>query len=215
MAVAEHVQEQRILLRNISWETFEQLLEARGEARSPRYTYYRGELEVTSPILAEHGESDDNARFLVHILLSEWAIDVRGFGPLTLRREGIRGSVEPDGSFYIQSEERIRGRVLLDLGVDPPPDLVIEVEMTNPLLPKFPIYAQLGVPELWRYRRRRIEIYVLEGDRYVLSTQSSLLRGVTADALSELLTAKGSMGSTAWERRVREWARGLRGDATT
>ncbi|MDQ3854832.1 MAG: Uma2 family endonuclease, partial [Chloroflexota bacterium] len=186
MTTAQAAQEARVVLRNVSWETYERLLAER-EDSTPRFTYYRGELELMSPLLPEHEEHADNLRVIVRVLAEELGVGVRGFGSMTLRREDLQGGLEPDGCFYIASEPRIRGKTRPDLRFDPPPDLTIEVDITNPSLDKLPVYVRLGVPELWRHDGRRLTILVLTGDRYLESVESHALRGATADDISDLL----------------------------
>ena len=128
---------------------------------------------------------------------------------MTLKREDIEAGVEPDSSFYIGIEPLIRGKEEVDLSTDPPPDLVIEVDITNSSLDKLPVYARFGVPEVWRYAGGKLEIRVLVGGRYAESAESLVLPGVRADELTRLLEESGRTGSVAWARRVREWARGL------
>ncbi len=211
MATLQDAQEQRILLRNVAWDTYERLLVEREENSAPRFTYDQGVLEIMSPLLSEHEQYGDDIRFLVRILAEELSIPVKGFGSMTLRREDIQGGLEPDACFYFQNVGRILGKRRLDLQVDPPPDLAVEVDITNPSLDKLSIYARLGVPEVWRYDARRVTIHTLEGDRYTESLDSRVLHGVTADALTILMEESKASESTAWARRVREWALRLGG----
>ena len=78
--------------------------------------------------------------------------------------------------------------------------------MTSPSLDKFPIFAALGVPEIWRCEEMRVTIFKLDAGQYVVSETSLMLVGVTGDILSQLLEASRAMKRTAWLRRVREWA---------
>ncbi len=201
--------EQRVVLRRASWETYERLLAERGDDRMPIYAYDRGRLEILAPLLPEHEQLRFNTELVVSALAEEWGLDIAGFGSTTLRREDLEAGVEPDACFYIQSEPLVRGRRGPDLSVDPPPDLAIEIDVTSASLDKLPIYARLGVSEVWRYVRQRFEIWVLEGDAYRKSEESRVLPGVTAEALTDLLERRRGLGSTGWLRRVREWARGL------
>lgn len=166
MAIAEEVaREHRIVLSAVEWETYEQLLAGRRDGRSPRFTYDAGWLEIVSPIPAEHGEYTSNLEFLVRVLSGELGLQLRGFGPMTLRRRDIKGGLEPMACFYLGELERIRGKKRPNLQTDPPPDLAIEVDITHPSLDKLPIYARFGMPEVWRYDGTTIEIDVLIGGR--------------------------------------------------
>jgi Uma2 family endonuclease len=210
MATTQIPFEQRIVLPNVGWDTYERLLEGR-EGRAPRFTYDRGALEVVSPLLPEHEELSGNLRFVVRVLAEELGISIRDFGSMTLRREDLQGGLEPDGCFYIQNEPSIRAKARPDLRLDPPPDLAIEVDITHPSLDKLPVYARFGVPELWRYAGRALTIFSLEAGGYVERAESRVLAGVTARDLAGLLEASGRPDPAAWVRRVREWERGLAG----
>ena len=135
-------------------------------------------------------------------------VNAYGVGSTTYRRGDIGRGFEPDASFYIRNEERIRGKPRIDLSVDPPPDLVIEVDITSPSLDKFPIYARLGVHEVWRYDGTRATIFLLEEGEYVEAGESVALPSLTSDVLTLFVEESTSLGSTDWLRRVREWARG-------
>jgi Uma2 family endonuclease len=198
--------EQRILLRNISWETYERLLEERGDSRVPRLAYDRGELEIMSPS-SEHESIAYFIALLVAVLAEERRVNAYGVGSTTYKRGDVGRGFEPDASFYIENEERVRGKPRIDLYVDPPPDLVVEVDITSPSLDKIPIYARLGVHEVWRYDGARASIWVLEDGEYVEAGESVALPLLTGDVLTRFIQESTSLGSTDWLRRVREWVR--------
>lgn len=120
MATEQIEQEQRVLLRHATWETYERVLAERGEDRSPRFTYDRGRLEIVSPLLPEHGYYSYNIEFLVGVLADELDMDITGYGPMTLKREDIEAGAEPDACFYIRNPDRVRGKRRIDLHIDPP-----------------------------------------------------------------------------------------------
>ena len=198
--------ENRIILHNTSWETYERLLDERGDSRVPRLAYDRGELEIMSPS-SEHESVAYFAALLVAILAEEMRINAYGVGSTTYKRGDFGRGFEPDASFYIQNEELTRGKPRIDLYVDPPPDLVVEVDITSPSLDKFPIYARLGVHEVWRYDGARATIFVLEAGEYVEAGESAAMPPLTAGVLARFIEESASLGSTSWMRRVREWAR--------
>jgi Uma2 family endonuclease len=143
----------------------------------------------------------------VEVIAEEMNINVRGLGSTTFRREDLQRGFEPDACFYVQSATRIRGKTELDLTIDPPPDVVIEVDLTNPSLPKFPIFAQLGVPEVWRYDGRQWEIFRLIGQEYVEQVRSTAFLALTAEVLTNMLAESRSLERLAWLQRVRTWVR--------
>ena len=199
--------EHRIILHNTSWETYERLLDERGDSRVPRLAYDRGDLEIMSPS-SEHESAGYFLALLVAVLAEEMRLDAYGAGSTTYGRGDIGRGFEPDASFYIRNEERIRGKPRIDLPVDPPPDLIIEVDITSPSLDKHPIYAHLGVHEVWRYDGTRATIFLLEEGDYVEAGESVALPPLTSDVLTHFVEESTSLGSTDWLRRVREWARG-------
>ena len=198
--------EQKVILHNVSWETYERLMEERGESRVPRFAYDLGELEIMSP-QAEHESISHVAALLVEVLAEEVGLDVYGLGSTTFKREDIERGFEPDQCFYVENWEFIRGKARLDLTIDPPPELVVEVDITNPSLNKLPIYARFGVPEVWRYDGERISIYGLRDARYVELAKSIALPIPTSAALSKFVSDGLTVQRRAWMRQVREWAR--------
>ena len=210
LAIGEHMShaqtEQRVIVRFVSWTTYEHLLADLSNQSSTRLTYDRGLLEIMCP-LPEHEEWNRTIALLVEVLAEEMHIDVRNFGSTTFRRADLARGFEPDSCFYIQHEADISGKSTIDLTVDPPPDLVIEVDVTSGSLDKFPIYAQVGVPEVWRYDGQRLRISILTVERYVESETSLALPLLTGPRLSDTLAQSKTMRRTALLRSFRTWVR--------
>lgn len=198
--------EQRVLLHDIGWETYEHLLADNESNSAPRLAYDRGELEIMSPS-PEHEKFNRRIAQLVLAVAEEMGIEAEDFGSTTFRRRDLERGFEPDSCFYIQSEERIRGKNRIDLTVDPPPDLVIEIDLTNPSFNKLPVYAQMGVPEVWRYDGQRMTILVLEDSDYAETTESLALQPVTGSVLGDFVEKTKTTKRTDWLRTVRQWAR--------
>jgi Uma2 family endonuclease len=137
------------------------------------------------------------------------AINTRSFGSTTFQREDLQRGFEPDGCFYIQSVVLIAGKTELDLAEDPPPDLVIEVDLSHPSLPKFPIFAHLGIPEVWRWDRTGLHIFCLMHGQYVERPASTALPGVPATGITEFLNESHTLDRLSWLRRVRTWVHTL------
>jgi Uma2 family endonuclease len=201
--------EQRIVLENITWGVYESLLAAHRDRSVPRFTYDRGNLEIMSPS-PEHERLKHVVALFVEVVAEEISINVEGFGSTTFRREDLQRGFEPDACFYVQHAGRIRGKTELDLTVDPPPDVVIEIDLTSPSLAKFPIFAQLGVPEVWRYDGRRWQIFHRAGAAYIEQAESIALPGLTAKVLTSLLEASRALERLEWLRRLRSWVRETR-----
>lgn len=209
MATVLSAPEQRIVLRCVSWETYESLLADHLDCSSPRFTYDRGVLEIVSPS-TKHERVNRNLSLFVEVLAEEMNLDVDNLGSTTFRRADLERGFEPDSCFYIQSAERIRGKEKIDLTVDPPPDLVIEIDITSESLNKLPIYAKLGVPEVWRYESKRLVILKLEGESYAESGESLALPGVTSAVIFSFIEDSKSLKRLAWLKKLRAWARGIK-----
>jgi Uma2 family endonuclease len=195
--------ENRVILHNTSWETYERLKVERGESRVPRFAFDRGELEIMSPS-SEHESVAYFSALLVAALAEEMRLDAYGVGSTTYNRGDLGRGFESDASFYIRNEARIRGKRRIDLDFDPPPDLVIEVDITSPSLDRFSIYAHFGVPEIWRYDGERVMIYELRDDEYVGIAASIALPRLTSATLTRFVEDGLRMRRTVWLKRVRE-----------
>ena len=199
--------EARVILHNISWSLYEQLLAAHEEKSSPHFVYDRGELEITV-LSYEHEELNRLLDNCIALIAMEWNIEYRDAGSTTFKREDLERGFEPDSCFYVQHAEQIVGKKRLDLTVDPPPDLVIEIDITHSSLDKLSIFAAVGVPEVWRYDGERVRILALVDDSYVEREQSLAFPALRSAHLVELLAASQQMPRTAWLRHVRAWAQG-------
>lgn len=208
--VATAAAEQRIVLRNVSWETYERLLAELHECSSPRLTFDRGTLEIMSPS-EDHEEANRILASLLDVIIEELDLDARTLGSTTFRRQDLDRGFEPDSCFYIQNVARVKGKRKIDLRTDPPPDLVIEVDISSSSLDKLPIYGQLGVPEAWRYDGESLTIHVLSSGAYRESDSSLAFPFLSASRLTEFLEAAATQKRSRWLRSVREWLRANRG----
>lgn len=132
-----------ILRHNVSWQEFEAIL-AEMEASCARLAYDRGTLEVMTP-LSEHEAYKEILGDLIKDLADELGLNYESFSSTTWKRQDLLAGAEPDNCFYIQNERFVQGRLDIDLANDPPPDLVLEIDITNKSLDKQPIYARVGV----------------------------------------------------------------------
>ncbi len=202
--VASPAVEQRVLL-NASWETYERLLAEHPDVAGPRFTYNEGVLEIMV-LSAAHEEPNRTLAALVEALAEEFDLDLRCLGSTTFKREELRKGFEPDSAFYIRRAPAFQGRDI-DPAVDPPPDLVIEVDVSRSSLARFPIFAAFGVPEVWRYDGSRVSIWRLEAGRYAEAESSAVLPPLTRSVATQFLEESRAMRRPEWVRRVREWAR--------
>jgi Uma2 family endonuclease len=204
MPAASH---QHLILQDVDWKTYRRLLNLFAERPSIRLTYDRGTLEIMSP-LHEH-ESD--GRFLGRLavtLTEELGLPVKAGGSTTFRRRRRRRGLEPDDCYWIASEPRVRGKRQIDLRVDPPPDLAIEVDVASSSLDRMSIYAALGVPEVWRLDEHGLTFHVLGSDgRYAESPVSRAFPMVTPADLSGFLALRSQLDENAVVQKVRAWIR--------
>lgn len=154
----------KVVLKDINWQKFEQIIEELGEHRSARIAYEYGVLEIMVPLL-EHEVDKVFITNFIEILLEELEIDFYPLGSTTFKNELMKHGIEPDDCFYIQNEAAVRGKNRLDLTVVPPPDLALEIDVTSRTHPQ--IYQALGVPELWRFEKGKLQINVLREGEYV------------------------------------------------
>lgn len=201
-----------VVLHGVSWETYERLLAEHQDSSGTHFTYDQGRLEIMV-LSGKHEAVKHTLAVLVEVLAEELNIDVYGFGSTTFRRADLARGFEPDACFYIQHEALVRGKEELDLTIDPPPDLIIEIDITSPSLNKFPLFAALGIPEVWRYDGAQMSIFKLEDEGYQERAESTVLPKVTSEVLSRFIAEDKQFKRTTWLRRVREWARhGAKGE---
>jgi Uma2 family endonuclease len=198
--------EQRIVLHNIPWDIYESILLVHRDRSVPRFTYDRGDLEIMSPS-AEHEQLKEKMALFVNIVAEEMGINVEGFGSTTFRRQDLDRGFEPDTCFYIENLARVRGKKELDLRLDPPPDLLIEIDITSSSLDKLSIMAEARVPEVWLYDRKGWRILRLQGTEFMEEPESAALPGLTTEAITRLIEDSRTLEPIAWMRAVRQWVR--------
>src|SRR5215510_2863077 len=204
---------QRVILHGVSWETYERLLADFQDSHSAHFAYDRGALEIMVLSL-KHEIFNRTLATLVEIVAEEMQGDVINAGSTTFKRADLRRGFEPDSCFYIHNAERVRSKDEIDLTVDPPPDLVVEIDITSPSLNKFPIFAAMGIPEVWRYDGEGVTIFKLEKEEYSIQEASGVFPGLTSPVIKRFLE-DSQMKRSAWVRSVREWAGKLEIDSVT
>lgn len=163
--------QQHMVLHGVSWGLYEHLLDEIGD-RPIRVTFDNGSLEIMAPLPLHERWKKYIAR-MIELLCVELDIEIDTLGSTTFRREDLAKGLEPDECYYVQHADQIRGKKVLDLTIDPPPDLAVEVEITRRSVPRQPIYAALGVPELWTFGGRRLLVRQLGPDQAYHPTNSS------------------------------------------
>jgi Uma2 family endonuclease len=163
-----------VVLHDVSWEDYERLLAMRGDHSAPRISYLEGEVEIMSP-----SRDHELIKSYIGRLLEAWCFD-RGIeftpvGSWTIKKKAKRRGAEPDECYIFGTEKRER------------PHLAVEVEWTHGGIDKLAIYEQLGVDEVWYWRKGIIEIYVLSDRKLVPAERSGLLPDLDLELLASML----------------------------
>ncbi|MBG1271905.1 Uma2 family endonuclease [Nostoc sp. WHI] len=207
MLVKSTPAEQRTVLHNISWETFEALLKDTGEDRGSRFAYDCGVLEIMTPLFEHENPKIQFDRF-IFALAVELKIKIRSAGSTTLKRQPITKGIEPDSCYYIQNEPLIRGKQELDLRIDPAPDLAVEIDITSSSINKFNIYAALGVGELWRYNGEVLKFYQLVESQYVEIKFSIAFPLISVSDMNRFIQQSKTMDEIDLVQSFIAWVRG-------
>jgi Uma2 family endonuclease len=194
----------RVIFKDVSWQEFEAILEELGDRRASRLAYSRGTLEIRMP-LPKHEKAKAIIGDLVKILLEETETDCENFASSTFKRKDMSQGIEPDDCFYIQNYAQMIGKDRVDLSIDPPPDLAIEVDVTSRT--QLDAYQALGVPELWRYEDGRLRIDVLVNGEYVESEISPTFPNFPVPMMVQFIEQSLSAGRSSTLRAFRKWVR--------
>lgn len=194
-----------VVLSNISWQTYQAMLADIGDRNSVRLVYDRGVLEIRMPSDVHEAINRLLAR-IVGVLAEELDLPLKEFGSVTLSCSDINKGAEPDSSFYVQNADRIQGN-RINISIDPPPDLIIEVDITNSSARSFAVYQQLGISEIWRYTKDSVKIFQLQDRNYVECEFSAIFTMISGDILGHFLQMSSTENSTQIVRNVRQWLR--------
>ena len=197
---------EHVYLPGVSYDTYESLVTEIEDRRRLRITYHQGRMEIMSP-LQDHERPKKLIGQMIEVITEELGIPRLSCGSTTFKDKLLDCGLEPDECYYFQHEAEVRGRTI-KLRVDPPPDLVVEVDVTTSVIDRFPIYAALGFPEIWQYVDGQIIVHVLqESSVYATATQSLALPMVSVEKLVEHLERCYEIDETTWIRSFRQWVR--------
>jgi Uma2 family endonuclease len=196
--------EKRVTLRNITWQGYQAILHALPEVRAARLTYDCGMLEITVPS-ETHEFSGRLIELFIRILVVEMGLKLKTMGSTTLDREDLNRGAEPDNAYYIQNQPRVAGRKV-DLTQDPPPDLIVEVDITNTDIDKNLLYASMGVPEFWRFDGQVWLIFQHQHATYQEVTHSPTFPWIEKEDLYRFLK-QAQVDEVDAEVTFRQWVR--------
>ena len=209
MATIEQVAvtgEDRIVLSGISWELYEQLRDNE-ENWHVHMAYNEGTLELMSPS-SDHEAISRLIGRMIESFTEDLSIPCRSLKSTTWKRRDLVKGLEADECYYILNHHRVNKRRTVDLSLDPPPDLVIETEVSRSVVQKLQIYAALGVPEIWRWRTSGLTAYSLEkSGKYVEREFSLNLPMLRVKDLEPFLEFEIAADESAWIRGFRAWVR--------
>jgi Uma2 family endonuclease len=198
--------DQRVVFHDVPWQTYVGLLNARGEGLV-RLTFHRGVLEIMtlSKLHEILSEVLDN---LVKVLVKEYGLEVQSVGSMTMHAEELQSGAEADKAYYIRHEEVVRDREEYDPAIDPPPDLAVEVDLSSSSSRRMLVFAELGIPEVWRYDGERLDFRSLGQDgKYHAIERSIAFPGLSAADLESFVHRRGTMGEIALDEELAKWVR--------
>ncbi|MGD2179565.1 Uma2 family endonuclease [Lusitaniella coriacea] len=195
----------KVNLQDVTWQEFEEILRELGEHRSARVAYNRGLLEIMTPLPGHEADKLFITNF-IEILLEELDIDFYPLGSTTFKNELMHQGIEPDNCFYIKHEAAVRGKNCLDLTMDPPPDLALEIEVTSRTHRS--IYQTLGVPELWCFEKGKLQINTLQEEKYIeVKNSPTSPKFPLVDAIPLYLSRVKAEGRNRTMKAFRVWVR--------
>jgi Uma2 family endonuclease len=199
-------EQQRFVLRGVDWETYRQIRDAL-TGRHVRLTYDRGSLEFMTISRAHALISRLIFQFIV-VLTQELGLPRSSCGDMTCDREDLDRGLEPDEGFYFENAHLIREKDKIDLTVDPPPDLTVEVDLRRSPKSRMGIYAALGVPEVWRFDGETLRIHQRGADgQYVVVEHSPHFSFVTGSDIVRFVQQRTQLDEDALIQLFREWVR--------
>jgi Uma2 family endonuclease len=193
-------------LQNVDWDEYEHLLTQMDSHPGHRLSYDCGRLIIVSPS-SEHEQYKEFAHILIFILSEEMELVIETAGATTFKSKLLKKGLEPDTCVYVQNAAHVIGKRGIKLGVDPPPDVAVEVDMSNDSIDKLPIYASMGVPEIWRYDGKAAHFYKLAGESYEVMPESIAFPGFTAQDFAHYLERSIIEGQTAAAKAFRRMLR--------
>ena len=198
------VTEQRVTLHGITWQGYQDILQALSDNRSSRLTFDCGVLEITVPSQL-HEFSGRLIELFIRILVVELGLKLKTLGSTTLDRSDLDRGAEPDNAYYIQNYFRVIGKAI-DLAQDPPPDLVVEIDISNSDIDKNRLYASMGVPEFWRFDGNVWQILKLSDSGYVEVSHSPTFDWIEKEDLYRFLE-QARIDEVEAETDFRAWVR--------
>ncbi len=183
--------DQRVYFHGVTWDDYDRLVALRGESATPRLTFLKGELEIMTPSTHHEGVKTKWAR-LLEAWSEEAGIDLEGVGSWTIRNKRKKLGLEPDECYFVGGPKRGAAA----------PDIALEVIWTSGGIDKLAVYAGLGVPEVWMWKKGRITFHVLRGDAYEAAARSELLPQLDPGLIAALVDEESSQAEAVRSLRA-------------
>lgn len=199
---AVELPESRIVMYDVAWSTYVELADQR-RGSVPRMTYDEGTLEWMSPKRLHENIGRTIGR-LIEVYSEEKEIEVISLASTTVRRADLKKGYEADESYYVTHASQMLEKEELEFEVDPVPDLVIEVEITRSAIHKLKLFAQMGIPEVWRHNGKELEMLRLVDGKYQAIQSSVELPGLRQELIETALASRAKTGETALIKEFRQ-----------
>jgi Uma2 family endonuclease len=200
---------QCLVLKNVDWATYRQISDALTEHHA-RLTYDRGVLELMTLSILHEILSGLIHSFIV-VLCEEFSLQFASSGSMTCDREDLDRGAEADESFYFNNEPLIRGKEQIDLESDPPPDLMVEIDLSSSSRRRLGIYAAIKVPEVWKAGRESVKVLQLGIDgEYAPAEESMYFPGIPIHEIGGFVQRRGEMDQLTLLIEFRAWVREVR-----
>ena len=184
-----------------TWQDYCVLRDSRGDGSIPRIKYRNGEILLMSP-LPRHGREAHLLARIVEVLLDSNNRNYEAFTPITMEIPES-GGIEPDYCFYIDNWEAAVGKDRINWEIDPPPDLVIEIDVTS--YTSTEDFLPYKVPEVWLFKKSGLSIYGLSGEIYQQQSFSKYFPEIDLSAIiSRVLKIASEQGTGVAIRDLRE-----------
>ncbi len=196
-----------VLIQNLDWKTYQKISEFFTERPAFSLAYDRGTLEIMASSRLHEKLGMLLAR-IIQILCVEFGFTYSSDGSTTLNRETLDKGIEPDHCFYITNEERMRERDAIDLAVDPPPDLGVEIDISGSSINRLGIYAAIRIPEAWRFDGAKLEVRQLNPEgKYVLAPASMYFPTIPLEEIAAVLLRRTKKDEESLMMEFRAWVR--------
>ena len=202
--ITEADSDQCVVFRDIDWKGYSAFLKVRGERSVPRMVYLDGSLFLVSPSFS-HEYVTERFGWLVLVLVEELDLPCIPSRSTTFRRRAKRGGVEGDLSYYLASESRVRGKQRIDLKIDPPPDLAVEVVQTHGAVAALEVYRRIRVPEVWVYDEELTILAIQPDGRYAKTGRSVAFPVLEVGEITAWIQMTRNQSETAWVKELRRW----------